>query len=184
MQYLHQLRSGLDITPLALQLRRNPQLWNQHRERTADTKTPHRDCDDIWVRYAPDKSLANQPHHSVWYDAYASLPAVADLVFPLAFYLKAEAIGGILITRIPAGKAVHPHNDFGWHATYYDKVAIQIAAHPQQAFCYKDDAFISAPGDAYWFNNQETHWVTNDSPVERITMIVCLKLQSPQQPQL
>jgi len=84
-------------------------------------------------------------------------------------------LGGVLITRIPAGKTCKPHEDKGWHADFYkDKYAIQITSAPGQRFCFDDIEFESKPGDVYWFNNSFKHWVPNPTPYERITMIVCI----------
>jgi quercetin dioxygenase-like cupin family protein len=93
--------------------------------------------------------------------------------------VRGDSLGGVLITRIPPGKQVYPHIDGGWHAKTYDKFALQIAAHPQQAFCYEDGQYVTAAGDLFWFHNQESHWVLNESPCDRITMIVCVKLDKP-----
>lgn len=167
--------AGVNTMPLALALRKNPQLWNQNTDRTAPPRSPHKAVDDIWVRYAKSYKAGQREHDSVWLPPYRVLPMVRDHVFGMMAMVNGERLGGVLITRIPAGHTVQPHQDHGWHAEYYDKIALQVEAHPQQSFNYEDGGLITAPGDIYWFNNQETHWVVNDSPVDRITMIVCIK---------
>lgn len=179
MQHIHTLRSGIDVMPAMLALKRNPHLWNLHTKRTLSDGTPHKEVDDIWLRYADGLTDPSKPHTSVWYDGYYAMPAFRELIFGICGLIQCEQLGGVLITRIAPGQSVKPHNDLGWHAEYYDKFALQLAAHPQQAFCYDDGQHVTAPGDLYWFNNQQTHWVTNDSPVERITMIVCCRVDKP-----
>ena len=178
MKNLLQIGAGVNIMPLALQLHRHPELWNQHTKRTIESTSPHREADDIWCRYSttPDQE---GPHESVWYPASNLLPALDDIIYGVMGLVRADALGGILITRIPAGKRVHPHIDQGWHAQYYDKIAVSIAAHPQQHFCYKDGKYSSAPGDIFWFNNRHSHWVENNSPVDRITLIICVRMKTP-----
>lgn len=168
--------SGINVMPLALQLKQHPHLWNINSERTTAEGTPHKAADDIWVRYA-DGGVAEgrSPHDSVWYPAYRMLPAIREIAFGVMGLVSGERLGGVLITRIPAGQSLDPHIDHGWHAEYYDKFAVQLESHPQQAFCYDDGKFITAPGDIYWFNNQALHWVVNDSPCDRITMILCIR---------
>lgn len=178
MNHLMLIKSGINVLPLALQLKRNPHLWNQNTSRTAGGESPHCEVDDIWVRYCADPFKGHEQHSSVWYPSYKKLPQVRDLVFPVMAGLCGEQLGGVLITRVPPGGSVFPHVDKGWHAEYYSKFALQIESHPQQSFCYSDGEFISSPGDLYWFNNQATHWVKNNSPVERITMIICVKTDS------
>lgn len=175
MQNLLHLASGLSAKPLELALRRNPQLWNQHSARTTHVKSPHCQVDDIWVRYAATLLEGQGEHESVWYPSLAALPSVRDLAFQVMAMVQGERLGGILITRVPAGHSVLPHIDHGWHAQHYDKFAVQIASHPQQCFRYAEGQHVSAPGDLYWFNNQVEHSVINDSPVERITLILCIR---------
>jgi hypothetical protein len=176
MKSILKIGSNVNVMPLTLQLRRNPELWNQHNSRTVGGDTPHLEVDDIWARYSPPLSDPSVPHDSVWYPAYGKLPALREIVFGVMGLVQGEKLGGVLITRIPAGHSVKPHVDEGWHANYYDKFAVQVESHQQQAFHYHDGALVTAPGDIYWFNNQDTHWVTNDSPVDRITLIICIKV--------
>jgi hypothetical protein len=183
MKHLLRIATGWDITPLLLDLKRHPFLWNAHRERTVAVGTPHSQVDDIWVRYNPAGGTdQHTPHDSVWYPAYSYLPGLRPIIRGLMHAVGGERLGGVLITRIPPGGQVLPHCDNGWHAEYYDKFAVQVASHPQQAFCYADGELATAPGDVYWFNNQESHWVRNDSPVERITLIVCIRPEVPLAP--
>lgn len=176
MQSILKLTTGANVMPLALQIKRNPQLWNAHGARTQGEGTPHKDIPDIWVRYgAEDDPQLKGPHESIWYPEAQLLPAVKDMAFAVMQLVQGERLGGILITKVPPGKAVQPHRDTGWHATYYSKFAVQIEGHQQQAFCYGDGKMVTMPGDIYWFNNQDTHWVENNSPVDRITLILCIK---------
>lgn len=174
MKHILTVRHGINVMPLSLALRRNPQLWNQLPGRTKSAASPHFDVDDIWLRYAKDLQGAGE-HESVWYKNSDLLPEVKEIVYPLMAMVKGERLGGVLLTRIPAGKQVKPHTDTGWHAHHYQKFAVQIEAHSQQAFCYEDGEVVTAPGDVYWFNNQAEHWVKNNSPVDRITLIVCIE---------
>lgn len=176
MKYLLPLASGLNVKPLSLALKRNAALWNRYNARTTVGDSPHAGADDIWVRYAASLEEGKVPHDSVWYpEAILALPTVRDLVFQIMAMVQGERLGGVLITRVPAGGKIAPHSDHSWHAHHYDKFAVQIESHQQQAFHFHDGGFSAAPGDLYWFNNQAEHWVTNDSPVDRITMIVCIK---------
>lgn len=173
MKNLLQIASGLNVLPLRLQLQRNQHLWNRNTIRTENPTSPHHGCDDIWVRHLPEGK--NSHADSEWMLSAQALPAAADIAFGLMSLVKGERLGGVLITRIPPGHAVRPHIDRGWHAEYYDKFAVQIASHQQQAFCFEGESLCAAPGDVYWFDNSKEHWVENNSPVERITLIVCIK---------
>jgi hypothetical protein len=183
MKNLLQIGSGINVTQLALQLKRNPQLWNEYPLRTSDEASPHYGADDIWPRYMRPELLGVPEshigaHESVWYPCEKLLPALRDIVFGVMGLVRGEALGGVLITRVPPGGRIQPHVDLGWHAEYYDKFAVQIESHQQQYFAFDDGAYSSAPGDIYWFKNQESHWVVNESPVDRITLIICIKLDN------
>lgn len=154
-----------------------PELWNQHRLRTAD-EGPHREVDDIWARcldwdvMRDSPATFNQPHVSSW---YTDNEVIRNAALDVCDAADGDELGGVLITRIPSGCQVYPHIDQGWHARYYEKYALQLKAHPDQAFCFERQSLVTQAGDLFTFDNSFTHWVTNESPVERITMIVCIK---------
>lgn len=168
---------GLNVQPMRLALDKNPELWDQRTERTASEDSPHHGLSDIWVRFAdPATMQPDGSHDSVWYAPADVLP-VRDIVFPLMAAVRGERLGGVLITRIRPGQTCKPHTDPGWHARYYDKYAVQIAAAPGQAFHFESKKLVTVPGDIFWFDNSHTHWVTNESETDRITMIVCIKTE-------
>jgi hypothetical protein len=177
MKYLHKIASGINVIPLQLELKRNAQLWNTNTQRTEHESSPHHQVDDIWVRYAGSYEEGQSSHMSEWMTDL--LPSAKQHARAIMNLVNGDALGGVLITRIPPGAKVLPHVDRGWHAEYYDKFILQVEAHPQQAFCYEDGQFVSQPGDLYWFYNQQEHWIINDSPIERISLIVCVKLEKP-----
>lgn len=182
MKNIMMISRGINVVPLALELKRQPQLWNQQTSRTVYDGSPHAEVDDIWVRFAGSFAATNggeKQHESVWLPPSDLLPSAKSHARAIMSLVQGDSLGGVLITKVPPGGKVHPHTDLGWHAEHYDKFILQVEAHPQQAFCYDDGQFVTASGDLYWFHNQATHWVINDSPVDRISMIVCVKLEKP-----
>lgn len=165
----------LEAAALRWRLQESPQVWNQHRTRTQDPESPHHEVDDVWVRWAPPGTPGDKPHESVWYPVAQQLPEVGEIVFPLMALTRSTQLGGVLITRIRAGKRCKPHTDPGWHARHYQKFAVQIESHPGQAFCFDNARMVARPGDVYGFDNSQRHWVENDTECDRITMIVCLR---------
>jgi hypothetical protein len=149
--------------------------WNKYPWRTNHPKSPHREVSDIWLRYNAIDNLGphfNDPHEAVWYDF--DLPETTALA--KAVSQGAKRLGGVLITKVPAGAQVYPHVDYGWHALYYQKIAVQIQGNEEQAFCYDDGQLSALPGESYWFDNQAPHWVKNNSPQDRITLICCMRI--------
>lgn len=196
MKYLKQLAAGLDIVPILAELERAPELWDQHTLRTSGAAPAHNAVSDIWVRYrtwsewewlrdneADGKSgpgfavatFVSEEHESVWYPAIDKLPSLRSLIFEVCRYWEVERLGGVLITRIPPGGEVKPHIDRGWHATYYEKIAVQIASTQDQAFCFEDGQFRCEPGTVYTFDNNYSHWVSNESAEPRMTCIICVR---------
>lgn len=156
-------------------LRAHPELWNEHTTRTADPASPHHGLDDIWARYGDEERAKDgRPHDAHWYPA-ADVLGVKPLCFDLMRAAQGVELGGVLITRIPPGAKCKPHVDQGWHALRYEKYGVQITSAPGQKFCFDNEELETKPGDVFWFNNQHRHWVTNDTPYERVTMIVCIR---------
>lgn len=171
----------VDVGPLQQQLDANPQLWDEHRARTAIYQGPHGDVSDIWARYRDfadfdgDLSAFNEPHAAVWYPGISLIPAAWTIARKVQRMAKAETLGGVLITRIRPGGRVAPHIDGGWHAQHYRKFGVQVRGDQRQAFCFDDGELRANDGDVYEFQNNVTHWVVNDSDRERITCIVCVR---------
>ena len=181
----------IDVSEMKSQLDNHPELWNQYPLRTQSENSPHKGCDDIWVRYNAVENLdMSNPlslqgeHESTWYpDADDKLPEVEQILYLLIEEieaLKGAEIGGILITRIPPGGKVLRHTDAGrWHAEHYkDKYLIPIQCDEKQAFCYDNERHITEIGHVYKFNNLIDHWVDNNSDKERISLIICTRHNS------
>lgn len=170
-----------DVAPLLAQLECAPELWNNFDLRTNHPRSPHRELDDIFVRYnarenfTGDRARFNEEHDAVWWPTAQMLPAARDLSFELMSKMQGERLGMVLITRIPAGAQCYPHTDTGWHARHYDKFAIQLASEPAQSFHVEDEVLRPAPGECYWFDNSRPHHVLNPTDHARMTMIICIR---------
>lgn len=169
------LARGWDVRPLRAALAAHPGLWNRDDARTASPTSPHHGTHDIWCRFAERIDDFATPHVSIWWPAADVLP-VREMARSVMTLVGAEQLGGVLITRIPPGKMVKPHVDPGWHARFYDKVAVQIEAAPAQAFHFEGESLVTQPGDVFWFDNSFLHWVTNDSGRDRVTAIFCVRV--------
>ena len=171
------LERGLDVWGMHEALERHPELWDQHTERTAPADSPHHGLSDIWARFAdPTTMREDGSHDSIWYPPANVLP-VRQLAQYLMSRYHGERLGGVLVTRIKPGQECKPHIDPGWHARYYEKYAVQIEAAPGQAFHFDGASLVTEPGDVFWFDNSYRHWVTNESPSDRITLIVCMRTE-------
>jgi hypothetical protein len=184
LKYFQQIASGIDVIPVALALARQPELWNEHNERKEFDGTSHKGTSDIWVRYNDLKNLGDDyqkytsEHDSVWLPAYSKLPQLRPIIFSLMARCEAVRLGGVLITKIPAGGRILPHTDTGWHPEYYNtKIYIPILSNPRVVNRCVDEHVVMAPGDAWYFNNTVEHEVVNDGESDRITLIVCMRCE-------
>ena len=178
------IAEGIDVTPLRMALARQPELFGKYGERQYAPGTPHGGMTDIWVRYndrrpfdeSGDFSKINDEHESVWYPESAKIPEVMPIIFGLMTHVRAERLGGVLITKIPPGGEIKPHIDGGWHAAKYEKFYVAVQNEPAAVFGCPDGEIHAKAGDAWWFRNDVEHWVANNSRSDRIAMIVCLQL--------
>lgn len=184
MKHMRLIAQGFDVAPLVQQLKDSPHLWDQITLRKDHHLSPHREIQDIWVRNNHPKNFdaeagrlafVGEPHDSVWYPAYYELPAIKPLVFDLMRLVEGERLGGVFITRIPPGARCLPHIDTGWHVEHYDKYIIQLQSAPEQAFHFEGESLVTEPGDCFFFDNRFTHWVTNDSDQDRMSLIVAIR---------
>lgn len=179
MKHFLKIAEGLNVAKLNAELEQQPELWGAQAWRKSIAGGPHRDMTDIWVRYnSPEKigqSGFTAEHDSVWYPAYDHLPALKGIIFPLMAMVDGERLGGVLITRIPAGAGIAPHVDGGWHVEYYDKFYVSLRSAPGADFCCGEERLNPRPGDVWRFDNRLRHWVENKSGEDRITLIVCIR---------
>lgn len=182
MQKYWKIAQGVNTSQLLTELLQNPGLWDRNIARL-HPKSPHRESNDIWVRYRDETDFLggdyknfNDQHDAVWYPAFYALPALQQLIFDLAYRVKAERIGGAFLWKVAPGKQIYMHKDFGWHANFYDKFNICLQSAPGCAFVYDDQAIQDKPGDVHQFLNVEhRHGVVNTSDVDYIMLCICLK---------
>jgi hypothetical protein len=175
---IQSLNVTLDVTEARREIDANPQAWNQYRWRTESAQSPHREVSDIWLRYNAIENFGpkfNDEHDSSWYPVIALFPSLCVLAIDLMDMIEGERLGGVLLTKMEPGKQVYPHADRGWHASYYDKYAVQIAGNDLQSFCFEDSSLSAHDGEVYTFDNSKPHWVINESDEDRITLIVCIR---------
>lgn len=173
---IERISQGLDVSGIHWNLLQNPHLWDIHTTRTENPDSPHSQLNDIWARFGdPEKAVNGEPHDAHWYPS-ADVLGVKPLCFDVMRFVQGVELGGVLITRIPAGATCKPHRDIGWHALRYEKFAVQITSAPGQLFQFEGESLETKPGDVFTFNNQHLHWVTNNTKYERITMIICIRV--------
>jgi hypothetical protein len=183
MRHFQQIAANVETLPLVLDLYRQPELWDEHPERTGGPGS-FVGTSDIWVRFRPRGELTNvesykEPFTPKFYPAWYLLPHLRPIVFGLMARVEAVALGGILITRVPAGQQVAPHDDRGrWHPEHYATKAYLPLATNQQ--CYStcaDERVVMQVGEAWLFDNLKVHSTVNDGETDRVTLIVSMRCE-------
>lgn len=173
------LPARFDIEEPLSEIAAHPEIWNRYGARKA--QYAHTQMSDIWVRYNDYANFKdnlvefNKEHISVWYPEAYKIPSIIDLCYQVLYLVGGKSIGGVLITKIPPGGQVAPHIDTGWHASYYEKFAVQLMGNDRQSFNFEGYSLSAEPGQLYTFDNSRTHWVTNDSDKDRMTLIICIR---------
>jgi hypothetical protein len=184
VRYFHQIAQGIDVRPVLEQLDAQPELWDQLPFRRTAPGTPHSQMTDIWLRFRPAAELIHpwnyaEPFHSVFYPAWRALPALHPITFALMSVVRAVELGGILITRIPPGGIIEPHDDRGrWHAEFHNcKLYVPLRSNEQCINICEDEQLVMRPGEAWMFNNLLVHSVENRGDSERITLIISMRVE-------
>jgi hypothetical protein len=182
---IRRVLSGIDVAPLLVQVRAHPELW---------------DIDDSWTR----KSGWANPKQSAIYDvsnivlrwnrspdwdkpAFDILSAARPIVEAIMELSGGDLLGKVLVTRLQPGQRIQPHVHIsppGIPRVYHTfQVPLHVlpgcvfgcGADPRPTGSHEDEIYME-PGNAYWFENTMIHWVYNDSPDERISMLMDIRL--------
>jgi hypothetical protein len=92
---------------------------------------------------------------------------------------EAVQLGGVLITRVPPGRQVAPHDDRGrWHPTFFQtKAYLPLATNPKCYSTCEDECVTMNVGECWLFDNLKTHSTVNDGETDRITLIVSMRTE-------
>lgn len=182
MKHFLKMSEGIDVLPIKLALQIHPELWNSHNERKEFAESSHKETSDIWIRYNHPDNLRQgyekftSEHDAVWYPAYQKLP-LRKIIYSLMARCMAVRLGGVLITKIPPGGKVLPHIDKGWHPEYYNvKLYVPIQTNEQVVNYVENESVLMKEGECWYFDNTKMHWVENDGKDDRITLIICLRV--------
>ncbi|WP_070152616.1 aspartyl/asparaginyl beta-hydroxylase domain-containing protein [Sphingobium phenoxybenzoativorans] len=168
------IAEGIDVTPMLDALAAHPELWNQNDLRTTHPQSPHTAVDDIWLRFnrlgvsAADTIDDIQTYP---YPAWDILHPVRDMVLNLMRRVGGTQLGRVIITRLPAGAVITPHEDHGAPVTFYRRYQIILQSLQGSIFTCGGEQLQMRSGEAWWIDNKQTHSVTNNSADDRIVII-------------
>jgi len=179
MKNFQLIAQGIDVRPLLHSVQHQPVLWNKYSLRTMYPQSPHNQAEDIWIRFNnlnPESPLsAIDDKECMNYDGWFALPQARPIIFDLMRIVEAEQLGRVLITKLAPGKEITPHEDGGAPATYYERYHVMLQNNPGSIFRCGEETVTMRAGECWWFDNQKTHSVVNNSVDDRITMIVDIR---------
>lgn len=186
MRNFLKIADGFNVEPILFALLKKPELWDQRKMRKEVDGSPHQAMQDIWIRYNDEtefKKTGNYSgfhdmHYPVWYPAANEVPQVKAIALALMSKMNATHLGGILITKIPPGGRIDPHVDSNWHADFYNcKLYIPLQSNPQCVNRCEEELVVMRPGECWYFNNAVEHEVVNGGDSERMTLIICMRVE-------
>ena len=182
MKNFYRLGAGLNMTPLMMELMRQPHLWREDTYLRDYPQGPFKDVETIFLRFPPasvtelERSTKDQ-HECVWMDGWLHLPAARPLVFALMNQVAGERIGRVMLNKIVPGGRIYPHADTPVHAQYWDRFHYVVASAPGVLFRCGDETVGMGTGELWWFQNELEHEVVNNSATDRIHLIIDIRTQ-------
>ena len=106
-----------------------------------------------------------------------ALPAARDIIMQIMGRVQGLSLGGCIITRIPPGAQVRPHNDeVSWHAQHYRlKVYVVIKTNPKVTQWVDGESFIPETGAVFAYDNTRMHAVYNEGDDDRMTLMCAIR---------
>jgi hypothetical protein len=180
------IADGLDTAPLLLALRRRAGIWKEDTYLRDYPQGPFGEIESVILRFPPrsvketEAELANHlshvdQHENVDQPIYKLLPEARSLVMNLMAYVQGERLGRCIINKISPGGKIYPHEDTPAHAEYWDRFHIVLDSQPGVIFRCGDERVYMARGSVWWFQNAIDHEVVNNSPADRIHLVVDIR---------
>jgi hypothetical protein len=190
MKNFMRIAGGLDTTPLMLAIQRRPNLWKEDTYLRDYPQGPFGEIESIILRFPPrtvhetEEALAKHmvhfdQHENVDQEVYKVLPEARGIVMGLMARVAGERLGRVMINKIAPGGRIFPHADTPVHAEYWDRFHVVLQSSPGVYFRTGDEEVYMAQGETWWFQNQEEHEVINNSPIDRIHMVVDIRTSKP-----
>lgn len=160
------MTDGLDVGRLLTEVDAVAQPWTK---------------DEYWEKHKKDSVLYSQTNLVVRYimaplpytrPIIMKLPAVRQVLSDVMRSIGGAILGSVVISKLRPGERILPHIDMRPPNVYplYHRFQVPLRTAPGIVFrCGGEDQDMQ-PGTLWWFDNQKTHEVINDSNVDRISM--------------
>jgi quercetin dioxygenase-like cupin family protein len=182
MKNFLRLACNINMTPLMVQIQRQPDLWKADTYLRDYPQGPFEDVQTIFLRFPPasvtelERSQKDQ-HECVWMDGLLHLPAARSLIFSLMQTVEGERLGRVMMNKIRPGGRIFPHADTPAHADYWDRFHYVVKGLPGVKFRCGEEEVNMTTGEVWWFQNAIEHEVVNNSADDRIHLIIDIRTQ-------
>jgi len=170
------IAQGINVNLLALQVASNPKLWGQDRiGKLWKERYPDLEIQEIMARYT--RSLSRDDLQCFWEPAANVITEAKALAVTLCAAYKADQIGRVMFTHLPAGQSIPQHADTeGAYCNYYTRFHVPIQSEPGVRFQCGDECIEMTPGEVWWANIALPHSVVNQSQTPRVQLLVDLHI--------
>lgn len=187
-----QFLPSVDPTKLLISIKSKPDLWKEDTYLRDYPQGPFGEIESIMLRF-PEKRVFEQEeeveaykrgehfydqHESIDYPAYAILSEARQMIMGLMAYVQGERLGRVMINKIAPGGKIFPHADTPEHTNYYTRFHIVLQSASGCFIRAENEQLEMRGGDVFWFNNKLEHEVINNSNVDRISMVIDIKVKS------
>lgn len=109
----------------------------------------------------------DRPAWPAWRDALEPVmqQAVRDYGYSRGVFPR------IMLARMPAGGAIHPHIDANPAAKWPHKIHVPLFTNADVVSCFGGEEHNFLPGEAVEVNNLGPHWVRNGGDTDRVHLI-------------
>lgn len=182
MRNMMLMARGCQVMPLAVQLLRQPNLFDQDTYLRDLPGYPFKDVDTVYLRYTPavkdeEERKTVEAQETVWMEGAMHLPAARPLIFGLMTLLEGERLGRVMVNRLKPGGHIFAHEDPIEHAGYWDRFHYVVSGLPGVIFRCGGEEVQMLTGELWWFQNALTHEVINNSGVDRLHLIIDIRTQ-------
>jgi hypothetical protein len=193
MKNFLKLAQNVNVMPLLLAIRQQPELWSEDSYLRKYPQGPFGEVESIMLRfpkqvvfrcktpeaeerkvakYKANKLAGLDQHESINYPAWHLLTPAHDIVYALLNTVRGDRLGRVMINKIAPGGRIFPHADTPEHTAYYRRYHVVLQSQPGVVFRAGDEKVYMEPASVWWFDNKQEHEVINNSADDRIHMIV------------
>lgn len=179
MNHFTRIAENIEIRPLYDTVVKHWDLFDRITARQTTPGSPHHHTQSIFLRWCENLTVpavfTDIP--AVDFPALDLLPEARPLIDKVVELVGGKELGRVLIANLLPGGKIDKHIDEGAYADHYERFHLILMSDPGNIFFIEAEPGLSEcahmlPGELWWFNHKEPHYVWNDSTRGRLHMII------------